>query len=88
MTRASDAAREAAIERLKDAYVRGALPTEEFRDRIARALAAPTEEHLGRLTSDVAVDTLAFHRCSRLRSAIRRGTDGNDSGSRLSPWAL
>jgi hypothetical protein len=57
VTRASDAAREAATERLKAAYVRGTLNLEEFHGRVSNALVAPTVADLARLTSDVAGDT-------------------------------
>jgi hypothetical protein len=60
MTRASDAARDAAAERLKDAYVRGALTLEELHHRVSTALTAPTVADLSGLTSDVPSDTLAL----------------------------
>ena len=57
MARASDAARDAATERLKDAYVRGALTIEELHGRVSAALVAPTAADLASLTSDVPGDT-------------------------------
>jgi hypothetical protein len=60
MTRASDAARDAATERLKDAYVRGTLDLEEFHGRVSTALVAPTVADLARLTNDVPGDTRAL----------------------------
>lgn len=60
MARASDAARDAATERLKDAYVRGALTIEELHGRVSAALVAPTAADLASLTSDVPGDTRAL----------------------------
>ena len=60
MTRASDAARDAATERLKDAYVRGELTIDELYGRVSTALVAPTVAGLAGLTSDVPGDTRAF----------------------------
>jgi Domain of unknown function (DUF1707) len=60
MTRASDAARDAATERLKDAYVRGALNIEAFQGRVSEVLVAATVDDLASLTSDVPGDTRAL----------------------------
>lgn len=55
-SRASDADRQAVVERLRHAYERGRLDLSEFDDRIRRAYAARTYAELNRLASDIPAD--------------------------------
>jgi hypothetical protein len=72
---ASDAEREATVDRLRHAVVDGRLTLEEFSDRVGLAQIARTDQDLARLGSDLpagrgapALDDTARHRafCSRL----------------------
>ena len=93
MTRASDAARDAATERLKDAYVRGTLNIEEFHVRVSNALAASTVADLATLTCDVRATPAPSHRFHpprRQRFVSKGAVAVSASGSRRSssePWA-
>lgn len=51
--RASDADREAVVERLQQAMVRGRITVAEFDERVAAAHAARTREELRVLTQDL-----------------------------------
>jgi hypothetical protein len=53
--RASDADREAAVERLRAAALEGRLDADELEDRLAQAYAARWRSELSRLTTDVTV---------------------------------
>jgi Domain of unknown function (DUF1707) len=57
--RASDADRQAVVERLRRAHDEGRLDLSEFDDRARRAYAARTYSELGRLTSDLPADPAA-----------------------------
>jgi hypothetical protein len=57
--RASDADRQAVVERLRRAHDEGRLDLSEFDDRARRAYAARTYAELGRLTSDLPADPAA-----------------------------
>ena len=54
--RASDADRQAVVDRLRHAHEEGRLDLSEFDDRIRRAYAARTYAELDRLTSDIPAD--------------------------------
>jgi hypothetical protein len=51
--RASDADREAVIERLTRAYAQGRLTSDEFEERVAKACEARTTAELTALTRDL-----------------------------------
>jgi uncharacterized protein DUF1707 len=71
--RVSDADRERACARLREAFAEGRLTTEEFHERTAEALSAKTEADLRPLTSDLPAPVVAV---PVVRSAHRRELRG------------
>ena len=60
--RPTDARRDASVERLKDAYVRGDMSLEDMESRVGWVLTAPTQVELRLLTSDVPGETAVLPR--------------------------
>jgi hypothetical protein len=57
LSRPTEARRDASVERLKDAYVRGALTLEDMESRVGWVLTAPSHTDLVFLTRDVPGET-------------------------------
>jgi hypothetical protein len=80
--RASDAERNRAIDRLRNAYVEGRLDQEEFDERSRVALTARTQAELARLFTDLPPGTALTASTSPL--PVRPVQPGEDPGPRVS----
>ena len=70
--RASDAERDATVERLRDAAGEGRLTLEEFSDRMEQATAARTRTELDRLVTDLPAANRARHDARHVGRDVRR----------------
>jgi hypothetical protein len=85
--RASDAEREAAIGRLRDAAAAGRLAFEELADRVEAASAAVTREDLQRLTADLPAEPAAKRAAAVAPAPTRASTVFGDI-RRTGPWTV
>jgi hypothetical protein len=85
--RASDAEREAAMGRLRDAAAEGRLTFEELADRIEAAAGAVTREDLERLTADLPAGPTPTHSAEVAQLPTRASTVFGDV-RRAGAWAV
>jgi Flp pilus assembly protein TadB len=83
--RASDQDRDAAVDVLRDAYVAGRLPLEEFDQRVDVAFAARTWGELERVTEDLPT---ALRRPQRAAASSAGTNQVNVRGTRALTWFL
>jgi hypothetical protein len=85
--RASDAEREVAIDRMRDAAAAGRLTFEELADRVEAAAGAVTRKELERLTEDLPAETVARPTREVAAAPSRSSTIFGDV-RRTGPWTV